>query len=447
MSRILILEDEAVIRSALRRLLERHGYQVSEAASVPEAEQRYELGTFELVIADLRLPGPPGITIIPKCGVPVLIMTSYASVESAVESMKMGAVDYIAKPFHHDELVLLVKRILKQRRLTRQNAALRSDLQRAYPVAGMVGSCPSMQEVFQRIGKVAPTDATVLILGESGTGKELVARAVHEQSARADAPIVTVNCAAIPEALLESELFGHEKGAFTGAVDAHRGLVESAEGGTLFLDEIGELPLAAQARLLRVLQEGEIRRVGSPHTRRVDIRLIAATHRNLQQLVDQGSFRNDLYFRLRVMEIRLPPLRERGKDVEALAVFLLEKACQRLNRPALAFTPGTLAAIASSPWPGNVRELENAIERAVILCEGTDVTPDLLAIDFAGAKRGAPAHRGGDDSDSLEEYFRRFVQEHEHELTETELARRLGISRKALWERRQRLNLPRKRDG
>jgi DNA-binding NtrC family response regulator len=447
MSRILILEDEAVIRSALRRLLERHGYQVSEAASVPEAEQRYELGTFELVIADLRLPGPPGITIIPKCGVPVLIMTSYASVESAVESMKMGAVDYIAKPFHHDELVLLVKRILKQRRLTRQNAALRSDLQRAYPVAGMVGSCPSMQEVFQRIGKVAPTDATVLILGESGTGKELVARAVHEQSARADAPIVTVNCAAIPEALLESELFGHEKGAFTGAVDAHRGLVESAEGGTLFLDEIGELPLAAQARLLRVLQEGEIRRVGSPHTRRVDIRLIAATHRNLQQLVDQGSFRNDLYFRLRVMEIRLPPLRERGKDVEALAVFLLEKACQRLNRPALAFTPGTLAAIASYPWPGNVRELENAIERAVILCEGTDVTPDLLAIDFAGAKRGAPARGGGDDSDSLEEYFRRFVQEHEHELTETELARRLGISRKALWERRQRLNLPRKRES
>jgi DNA-binding NtrC family response regulator len=448
MSRILLLEDETVIRSALRRLLERHGYSVTEASSVPEAEEKYELPTFDLIIADLRLPGPPGTDVIPKAdGVPVLIMTSYASVKSAVESMKMGAVDYISKPFHHDELVLLVKRILKQSRLARQNAALKSDLQRSYPVGGMIGGCKAMQDVFQRIRKVAPTDATVLILGESGTGKELVARAVHENSTRHDAPIITVNCAAIPESLIESELFGHEKGAFTGAVNAHRGLVEAADGGTLFLDEIGELPLAAQARLLRVLQEGEIRRVGSPHTRKVDVRLVAATHRDLQRLVDEGSFRSDLYFRLRVMEVRLPPLRERGEDLEALAQFLLEKTCKRLNRPPLPLDPDALEAITRYSWPGNVRELENALERAVILCESNRITPELLAIDAVTAKptpsEPAPVETNG--SESLEDYFRRFVRENEDQLTETELARRLGISRKALWERRQRLNLPRRR--
>src|SRR5690606_12655370 len=294
--------DEAVIRTALRRLLERHGYAVEEAGSVPEAEQNFDFDTFDLVIADLRLPGPPGTDIIAKCdGVPVLIMTSYASVQSAVESMKLGAVDYIAKPFNHDEMVLTVKRILGQRRLVRQNAALKQDLLRTYPVVGMVGNCTAMREEFERIRKVGPTDATVLILGESGTGKDLVARAVHEHSTRSDAPLITVNCASMPEGLLESELFGHEKGAFTGAVGTHHGLVEAADGGTLFLDEIGELPLSAQARLLGVLQRGEITRVGSAQSRKVDIRLIAATHRNLQQMVNEELFRSDLYFRLRVM--------------------------------------------------------------------------------------------------------------------------------------------------
>jgi DNA-binding NtrC family response regulator len=438
MNRILIVEDEAVIRRALRRLLERHGYEVAEAGSVAEAESRHESGSFELVIADLRLPGAPGTDIIARCeGVPVLIMTSYGSVKSAVDSMKLGAADYITKPFDHDELLLTVERLIGQNRLARQARALKSDLDRHYPVGGMVGDSPVMQEVFARVRKVAPTDTTVLIQGESGTGKELVARAVHELSARAGAPVIAVNCAAIPENLIESELFGHEKGAFTGAVATHRGLVEAADGGTLFLDEIGELPAAAQARLLRVLQEGEIRRVGSANARKVNVRLIAATHRNLQQRVSDGQFRADLYFRLRVMEINLPPLRERGDDLAALARFLLDKACRRLNRAALALAPGTIEAIRGYDWPGNVRELENAIERAVILAEGGQITPELLAID--GGR--APATPATDLS--LEEYFRRFVLENQDKLTETELARRLGLSRKALWERRQRLNLPR----
>lgn len=450
MNRILIIEDETVIRTALRRLLERHGHQVAVAGSVSEAEQGFEFDSCDLVIADLRLPGAPGTDIIAKChGVPVLIMTSYGSVRSAVDSMKLGAVDYITKPFDHDEMTLLVERIIQQHRLLRQAAVLKSDLQRAYPVAGMIGKCAAMQEVFERIRKVAATDATVLILGASGTGKELVARALHETSSRRDAPIITVNCAAIPEGLIESELFGHERGAFTGAVSQHRGLVEAADGGTLFLDEIGELSPAAQARLLRVLQEGEIRRVGSPHVRKVSVRLVAATHRNLLERVAAGLFRNDLYFRLHVMEIHLPPLRERGADIQELAIFLLDKTCRRLNRPSLTFSPDALAAIERYSWPGNVRELENAIERAVILGESSQVSAKLLGMEAAALKPNRDRFDVdiAPDSMSLEDYFRHFVLRHQADLTETELARRLGMSRKALWERRQRLGIPRPRDA
>jgi len=442
MSQILIIEDEAVIRASLRRLLQRAGYEVSEAGSVAEAEQ-HELTDFDLIITDLRLPGEPGTAIIARAqNVPVLVMTSYASVRSAVESMQMGAVDYIAKPFDHDEMLLTVERILKQSTLERQNAALKQDLQRAYPAGGMIGCCAAMQEVFERIRKVAPTDTTVLILGESGTGKELVARAVHEQSTRRDAPLIAVNCAAIPAGLIESELFGHEKGAFTGAVGTHRGLVEAADGGTLFLDEIGELPLEAQARLLRVIQEGEIRRVGSTQSRKVNVRLIAATHRDLQQCVNAGTFRSDLYYRLHVMEIRLAPLRERGDDICQLAEVLLEKARQRLNRPPMSISAEAMERLRHHTWPGNVRELENVIERAVILADGSQITPQLLAIDNAPGN-GQDNPSAVDEALSLDDYFRRFVRENEGQMTETELARHLGISRKTLWERRQKLGLPR----
>jgi DNA-binding NtrC family response regulator len=441
MNEILIIEDESVIRNALERLLTRRGYQVRGAASVEQAEQEQDLRAFDLIISDVRLPGEPGTCVIERAaGVPVLIMTSYASVRSAVEAMKLGAADYIAKPFDHDELLLQIQRILKQRSLERRDKALKSDLDKVYPVAGMVGRCSAMIEVCRRIGKVAPTDSTVLILGESGTGKELVARAVHEQSQRTEAPFVTVNCAAIPETLIESELFGHEKGAFTGADSARTGLVESADGGTLFLDEIGELPLAAQSRLLRVLQDGEIRRVGSELSRRVDVRLLAATHRDLKQRVQSGEFRGDLYFRLHVVELTLPPLRERGEDIIDLARFLLKKTCKQLNKPLMDLPQQTLDIIRHYEWPGNVRELENAMERAVILSDGV-ISADLLAIEHrTQASDGAAA---ADKELSLEEYFKQFVLSHQTQLTETELDKRLGISRKALWERRQRFGIPR----
>ncbi|NOK38077.1 sigma-54-dependent Fis family transcriptional regulator, partial [Corallococcus exercitus] len=453
MSRILVIEDEPIIRTELRRLLTRAGHDVAEAGAVPEAAAEHALDAFDLVISDLRLPGPPGTDIIALCpGVPVLIMTSFATVKSAVDAMKLGAVDYIAKPFDHDELLLQVERVLREGRLTRQNAALKREVEQTWSPGGMVGSSPAMRDVFERVRKVAPSAATVLVLGESGTGKELVARAVHAQSQRAEGPLIAVNCAAIPEGLLESELFGHEKGAFTGAQAAHAGLVEAAHGGTLFLDEIGELPAPAQARLLRMLQDGEVRRVGATRSRKVDVRILAATHRDLPRRVQEGLFRQDLYFRLRVVEIRLPPLRERGEDVPALAKHLLERASRRMGRPPASLSPDALAAIAQHSWPGNVRELENAIERAVILADGPLITADLLALEPPGGPGvdgpppvleetdfpPVPASEAPGSPDSMEEYFRRFVLEHQDRMGETELARRLGISRKTLWEKRQR---------
>ena len=452
MSRILVVEDETLIRGELKRLLTRAGHQVSEAGSVPEAlSEHTPLDAFDLVLTDLRLPGPPGIELIAQAApTPVIVMTSYATVKSAVEAMKLGAVDYLAKPFDHDELLLVIDRVLAQGRLRRQVNALRADVARSYPVGGMVGRSPAMLDVFDRVRKVAPTDATVLVRGESGTGKELVARAIHEQSPRRDAPLVAVNCAAIPEGLIESELFGHEKGAFTGASAAHTGLIEAADGGTLFLDEVGELPAPAQARLLRVLQESEVRRVGGTRARRVSVRVIAATHRDLPQMVKEGAFRTDLYFRLRVFEILLPPLRERPDDLEELTRHLLERTEKRFGKGGLELTPEALAAVRAHHWPGNVRELDNAIERAVILCDTGRITPELLALDDVSAGESSDADLLDESADesagaSLQDYFRRFVLEHQDTLSETELARRLGISRKALWERRARFGLPRPR--
>ena len=468
MPHILIVEDETIIRSALRRLLERNQYQVSEAGSVQEAQERYSIPTFDLVVSDLRLPGAPGTELIKLAeGTPVLIMTSYASLRSAVDSMKMGAVDYIAKPFDHDEMLQAVARILRDNQEARRNppseapsmtngkassAAAEGDI-------GIIGSCAAMQDLYDKIRKVSPTDSNVLIQGESGTGKELVARALHNLSKRAKAPLISVNCAAIPETLIESELFGHEKGAFTGASAGRAGLVEAADGGTLFLDEIGELPLEAQARLLRVLQEGEIRRVGSVQSQKVDVRLIAATHRDLKTLAKTGQFREDLYYRLHVIALKLPPLRERGADVVEIAQAFLARQCVRMGREGLRFAHDAEQAIRHYPWPGNVRELENAIERSVILCEGNEISAELLGIDIElddlsdddFGEQSMPSsavnnHEPTEDL-SLEDYFQHFVLEHQDHMTETELARKLGISRKCLWERRQRLGIPRRKSG
>lgn len=470
MPHILIVEDETIIRSALRRLLERNQYEVSEAGSVQEAQERFSIPSFDLIVSDLRLPGAPGTELIKLGqGTPVLIMTSYASLRSAVDSMKMGAVDYIAKPFDHDEMLQAVARILRDHQQAKSAPAPAAGTTKASAdkvvdnsngEIGIIGSCAAMQEMYSKIRKVAPTDSNVLIQGESGTGKELVARALHNLSRRAKAPLISVNCAAIPESLIESELFGHEKGAFTGASAGRAGLVEAADGGTLFLDEIGELPLEAQARLLRVLQEGEIRRVGSVQSQKVDVRLIAATHRDLKTLSKVGQFREDLYYRLHVIALKLPALRERGSDVSEIARAFLIRQSTRQGRPELSFAADAEQAIRHYPWPGNVRELENAIERAVILCEGNSISAELLGIDielddleddFSGLSTpsNGMGHEPSEPTEdlSLEDYFQHFVLEHQDHMTETELARKLGISRKCLWERRQRLGIPRRKSS
>lgn len=425
MKHLLIIEDETVIRGALRRLLERHGYRVDEAGSLEDVETASH---YDLIISDLRLPGRPGTEVMSLApDVPVIIMTSYASVSSAVEAMKLGATDYIAKPFDHDELILLVDKVLAGRQQQRRTEALQNDVDRAYPVGGMLGRSQPMQAVIERIQRVAPTEATVLILGESGTGKELVARALHKGSHRASAPFIAFNCASVPEQAIERELFGTAPG---------EGLIEAADGGTLFLDEVGELPGTAQGRLLRLLQNDEQQSSAAPR-----VRIIAATHRDIRREVQDKRFRSDLYFRLRVVELTIPPLRERGDDVIELAVHLLERTCRQLGREPITLTREAMHAIRRYNWPGNVRELSNAIERAVILCDREAITPDLLAIDHNVGSSGADTDVR--DKLSLEEYFRVFVLQHQDRMSETELAAALGISRKTLWQRRQRFGLPR----
>ncbi len=451
MDSILIVEDEDSIRSSIKKLLNGQHFSTSEARSIQDALDQFELSDFSLIISDLRLPGAPGTDLIQLAGdVPVLIMTSYASLKSAVETMRMGAVDFIPKPFDPNELLDAVHRILQMAKPTRPMKA--PDLSGR----GMIGSSPAMKAVYNIIQKVAKTDATVLIHGETGTGKELAASAIHNESPRARKQLICVNCAAIPETLIEAELFGHEKGAFTGASEARKGLVAAADGGTLFLDEVGELPLEAQARLLRVLQEKEVRPIGSVKSRKVDVRLVAATHRNLKKLCEQGRFREDLFYRINVVNLDLPPLRERGKDVLEIADMLLAKQCDKLNKHSLKLAPDAIQAITTYHWPGNIRELENSLERATILCDDNDqITHDLLGIDLSlveidestpPATHSNIRHVNTDPPEglSLEDYFTQFVLEHQEAMSETDLARKLGISRKCLWERRQKLGIPRK---
>ena len=459
MNHILIVEDETVIRTALRRLLERHGYKISEACSIKDALENHDFSHYQLIISDLRLPGGSGTELIKPAGkTSVLIMTSYASLRSAVDAMKLGAVDYIAKPFDHDDMVECVARIIRDR----------TPQQKTPPpmhggIEGVIGRCDKMQKIYQRVHKVAPTNATVLVQGETGTGKELIARAIHSESNRSSNPLISVNCAAIPESLIESELFGYEKGAFTGASSNRMGLIEAADGGTLFLDEIGELPLEAQARLLRFLQEGEIRAIGSVHTKKVDVRLIAATHRNLKEQSQRQQFREDLYYRIAVFQLDLPPLKQRGSDILTIAESFLADIATRLNKPELHFNPSAIQAITRHSWPGNVRELQNAVERAVILCDGNQVGEELLditshksnhqlAVDNYNTHIDIPqSNQSVTDTTSkelsLEDYFQRFVLEHQDAMSETELARKLGVSRKCLWERRQRFGIPRKKNN
>ncbi|MGV0035242.1 MAG: sigma-54-dependent transcriptional regulator [Candidatus Azotimanducaceae bacterium WSBS_2022_MAG_OTU7] len=425
MRNILIIDNDTVFRSSLKVFLENHKYKVGEAGSV-KAAIKNDLMAFNAIVSD----GEANLDIIKVArGVPVIVTSSKASLRSAVEVMKLGAADYLPKPYNLDELKKILEALITQPRINHTE---------------MLGGCSSIRSLSVQLAKVAPTYTNVLIEGESGTGKELVARKIHQLSNRADRQMISLNCAAIPDSFIESELFGHEKGAFSGATTARVGLVEAADGSTLFLDEIGELPLSAQARLLRVLQEGEVRSVGSIETQKVSVRLIASTHRNLQALVNDGEFREDLYYRLNVMKFSLPPLRERGDDITILAEHFLATHAETHGRTRLKFSNAASKCIHSYNWPGNIRELENAIQRAVILCDGKTIGPKLLAIEPV-QKLKFPSYDIDNQKVSLEDYFVNFVLENQDQMTETELAQKLGISRKALWQKRQKLGIPREK--
>jgi len=387
--RLLIVDDERGIVIALKGLFTKEGYEVETAESGEEALEKVKAGLFHVIITDLSMKGMSGLDLLkkvremdPACA--VLMITAYGTQRIAVDAMKAGAEDYLPKPFDNDELRLKVRKVMETQLLKRAHSQLLEQVRLETGLfENMVGRSRSMLRVFETIDKVAPTDVTVLIRGESGTGKELVARAIHFRSSRSRRPFIAVNCAAFSRELVESELFGHEKGAFTGAVARREGKFEAADGGTLFLDEIGDMALETQAKLLRVLQEQKFERIGGNQTLSVDVRIIAATNQDLEAMIAVGKFREDLYYRLKVVEIRVPPVRERREDIPVMVQHFIKDACARFSTPAKQLSPEAMRACVEAPWKGNARSLKAAIEQAVILSAGVEITPEDL---FAGSE-------------------------------------------------------------
>jgi two-component system NtrC family response regulator/two-component system response regulator HydG len=389
--RILIVDDEQNARTALRTLLTDEGYETAEAADGQEALAMLSEFAPAAVLADVRMPRMDGLALLKKArengsDASFVMMTAFATVEAAVAAMRGGAENYLVKPLDLDAVQIVLDKALEKRRLVHDTQILRERVRERFSFPNIIGDAPELQAVFEVINRAAPTKATVLLLGESGTGKELIAQALHEQSPRKEARFVKVNCAALSETLLESELFGHEKGSFTGAIGRKEGRFELADGGTLFLDEVGEISLALQVKLLRVIQQRELERVGGTQTIKVDVRLVAATNRDLAGEVKAGRFREDLFYRLNVVAVTLPPLRQRKGDIPTLVNHFIEKYSSSYGRNITGLAPGTMNALLSHDWPGNVRELENVIERAIVLCNGNELTSDDLPPTLRGPR-------------------------------------------------------------
>ncbi|CUS98230.1 sigma-54-dependent transcriptional regulator [Candidatus Chrysopegis kryptomonas] len=381
--KILVVDDDVKMLELLKKVLTKRGYIVETSPRPKEALEKFSSDGFDIVVTDINMPEINGLEILKqvKSTAPdtiVIMITAFATVSSAVESMKLGAYDYIIKPFNMEEFILIIERAAERISLKKELEFLLREVQQKYSFGNIIGKSPQMQKVFQLIKQVANTNSNVIIYGKSGTGKELVAKAIHYNSPRRDKPFVAVNCSAIPESLLESELFGHEKGAFTGAVSSRKGLFEEANGGTIFLDEVGDMSLAMQAKLLRVLEDKEIRAVGSDKPKKVDVRVIAATHKDLEKAVKEGTFREDLFYRLNVIPIYLPELRERVEDIPLLVEYFLKKYGEEAGRPNIKISREALACLMKYSWPGNVRELENLIERLVVLSTSDEIKVDDL---------------------------------------------------------------------
>ncbi len=380
---VLVVDDESLMREALSDWLREDGYEIGLAASGDEAIAKAQEKTWEVILLDLKMPGMDGLEALRRLkeATPdseIIMMTAYATIDTAVQAMKEGAFDYLVKPFDPDEIEMQIRKIMSHKELVLENILLRKKLEEKYHYDEIIGKSDAMQEIFNLIRRVAPTDSTVLITGESGTGKELIAQAVHANSKRCYMPFIAVSCGALPDTLLESELFGYEKGAFTGAEHTRRGRFEMADGGTLFLDEIGDISLKTQVGLLRILQEKEFNRLGGEHAIKVDVRILAATNRDLKKAIRENRFRQDLYYRLNVISIHVPPLRERKEDIPLLAEGAVRKYCLEMNRDVVRISPSAVELLMDYDWPGNVRELENIIERALVVGQGKEISVEDL---------------------------------------------------------------------
>jgi DNA-binding NtrC family response regulator len=470
---VLIIDDEPLMRLSMTDALKAVGYEVRAAGTGQEGLHLLTQHVYDIVVTDLRLPGSDGLELLQVCKqrsprTEVIVITAHGSVEAAVEAMKRGAYDFITKPFSMDELLLIVDRVTKVLALREENLQLREELEGKFNFEGILGKNARMREVLETVKMVAATDSTVLIVGESGTGKELIANAIHRNSPRLDQALVKISCAALPETLLEAELFGHEKGAFTGALRQRRGRFELAHRGTLFLDEIGEISPVVQVKLLRVLQERQFERVGGNETIEVDVRLVCATQKDLKREVQQGRFRDDLYYRLNVVPITLPPLRERREDVMMIAEHMLRTRCERMNKPLKGFSQSAQDLLLRYSFPGNIRELENLIERAVALGRPSEEIQGwtLCGNPACPLLGGTPQDTCGFCSEGLsgdgrqrvaleplasarEDFERQYILSVLTRVqgSRTEASRILGLSRKALWEKCKRYGIPSERNG
>ena len=454
MPTLLIVEDEPKMQRLLELNLADEGFTIHTAPSAEAALDRLRQEKVDLVLTDLRLPGMSGLDFLQavkraSASLPVVVMTAYGSVETAVDAMKAGASDYVLKPFSMDEIKLIIHKELDVHRLREENRSLREALGHRYEFKNIIARSPKMQEVLATVERIAPTNSTVLLGGESGVGKDLIARAIHQHSRRASGPFVKINSTAIPENLLESELFGYEKGAFTGAVTSKPGKFELADKGTIFLDEIGDVPPATQVKLLRVLQEREFERLGGTKTLKVDVRLVAATNRDLRAALEDGTFREDLYYRLNVVPIDIPPLREHKEDIPYLADYFVAHFAREAAKPVTGITPAAMKLLTDFHWPGNVRELENIIERAVAL--STRPVIDVGDVQLDSARRKPPAAEGDGsaapflpEGTTLEQYEDELIREALRRAAgnKSQAARLLGLSRNALRYRLSKIGVP-----
>ena len=451
--KMLIIDDEPLMRITLQDSLVGEGYEVVAAETGRKGVDLLRKNQWDIIITDLKLPDLEGIEILKEAkflnpSTEVILITAYGSIDSAVSAMKEGASDYLTKPFSMDELLLIIKRLLRMKQLEEENLSLKKRVEERYGLEGLVGKSPQMLKIYDLIETVAQTDTTVLVNGENGTGKELVANAIHLQSPRKNGPFIKVNCAALPETLLETELFGHERGAFTGAIRQRKGRFELANGGTLFLDEVGEIFPAVQVKLLRVLQERQFERVGGNETLAVDVRLICATQRDLKEEIRKGNFREDLYYRLNVVPITLPPLRERREDILLLAEHFVDKFSKKMGKEIAGLSEEGKALLLRYPFPGNIRELENMLERAIALIKGKIIQPEDLPDEVCGQPSSiqdvCKRIRGSKPLASATKLFEKEYIQSVLEKTKGkkgQAADMLGISRKTLWEKIKELEI------